>query len=58
MALNRPTDLSLNRASVSLHRKDFIIRNHMRPERVLHAIKADEGDWRQVEGLRRAESTL
>jgi hypothetical protein len=30
---------------------------HGRAERVLHAFKADEGDWRQVEALRRAEST-
>jgi hypothetical protein len=29
----------------------------MRTERVLHAFKADEGDWRQVEALRHAEST-
>ena len=29
----------------------------MRTELVLHAFKADEGDWRQVEALRRAEST-
>jgi len=32
----------------------------MRTEPVLHAFKADEGDWRQaeVEALRRAESTV
>jgi hypothetical protein len=29
----------------------------MRTERVLHGINADEGDWRQIEALRRAEST-
>jgi hypothetical protein len=29
----------------------------MRTELVLHAFKADEGDWRQIEALPRAEST-
>jgi hypothetical protein len=29
----------------------------MRIEPVLHAFKADEGDWCQVEALHRAEST-
>ena len=29
----------------------------MRTELVLHAFTADDGDWRQVEALRRAEST-
>ena len=29
----------------------------MRTELVLHVFKADEGDWRQIEALRRAEPT-
>ena len=29
----------------------------MRTELAVHAFKADEGDWRQIEALRRAEST-